>query len=148
MFWFPVVGVNLYFSRWSPFLFNSLEVSEGEMPPSVTSEGGCGEVEQEIMFCLQIEKIRRLPHPWRNIGKWWSQSECGVWNVVARRWISDILSGFTFICVSCVARLEICATLSRWPSDAESRYLWGRGGQHVYTSRFSDRFSRVAVSDA
>ena len=57
MFLLPVFGVNLYFSRWSPFVFNTFEVSQGEGPPSVMLEGGCGEqFEQQLMLCLQIEK--------------------------------------------------------------------------------------------
>ena len=75
MFWLPVFGVNCCFFRWSPFVFNTLELSQGGMPPSVMSEGDYGEVfEQRLVFVLPDWKVHRLPQPRTNAGKWWSQS--------------------------------------------------------------------------
>ena len=61
MFWLPVFGVKWCFSRWSPSDFNTLEVSQGEVPPSVMSEGGCCEIfEQQLALGVCRLKIHRL----------------------------------------------------------------------------------------
>ena len=53
MFLLPVFRVNWCFFRWSPFIFDTLERSHGDMPPSMMSEGDCGEVlEQQPVFVV------------------------------------------------------------------------------------------------
>ena len=61
MFWSPVFGVNSSVSRLWPFFFNTLEVFQGELPPAVMSEGGCGKViGEQLVLCLQIAKYADL----------------------------------------------------------------------------------------
>ena len=115
----PVFVVNWYFARWLPFVFDRLDFSQGDVPPPVMLEGGCGASNYSCWVCgLKYTPTR----PGKNAGKWWPQSDCGV-NVVARRRISDLLSGFTCLCVAC---FKLCASLSRWPG-VENSVLVGEG---------------------
>ena len=69
---------------------------QGEVPPSVMLEGGCGASNNSCC----VFRLKYTPRPRRNAGEWWPQTECGV-NVVARRRISDLFSWFTCLCVAC-----------------------------------------------
>ena len=86
--------------------------------------------------CCHRDPGRWYGHLWRGI--WWTtRIVCADWDigrlsfaetpvidahrvrwssdVVARRRISDLLCGITWICVSCVACFKICVSLSGWP---------------------------------
>ena len=92
-----VFGVNWYFARRSPFVVNTLEDSRERcryprcrrrLWPSHLSNKSC----------WACRSKNTLNQPRRNAGKWWSQSECGVWNVVARdsNWSNELGSILKF----------------------------------------------------
>ena len=79
MFSLPDFAVNLCFSRCSPFVFNTLDVFQEEVPSSAMSEVVVAKhfnTARVLFVCRSKNTPTQLG---RNAGKCWLQSECDAW---------------------------------------------------------------------